>query len=232
MTPAERLSLRNGAINAALWGGVVAFASGGKPAGLLLAVLVAVVAALFSTGVRLPAGLLRDGVVSSLRFAKHLPNASIPSRIFVPLLLASIFAGRGCDGINLPDVKWPDWHLPDVIHVITPDPPAPIPGEGFRVLIVEEATEERSKLPASQQLIFTAKAIRDYAKEHCVTDGFRILDDDADMSREASVWQEAMKAPRASLPWLLVTNGKTGFSGPLPLTVDDTLAILKKYGGA
>jgi hypothetical protein len=58
---------------------------------------------------------------------------------------------------------------------------------------------------------------------------WRIWDKDVDPSQESAVWQAAMKRPRASVPWLLVSNGKTGYEGPLPGTADDLLALLKKY---
>lgn len=234
MTPAETKSLRTGITGGLLWGGVVVVATGYKPAGLAIAAAVAIASVLFSTGWRLPADGLRtlaSWLWVGAKSSTGVLSASVPVKRVVPLLLLTAMAGRGCDGVTLPDVKWPDieWH--NVLPIVTPVDPSPVPSDGYRILIVEEATEDRVKLQASQQLIFTAKAIRDYAKDHCVTDGFRILDDDADMKLEASVWQEAMKVPRVSLPWLLVTNGKSGFSGPLPQTVDETLSILKKYGG-
>lgn len=117
-----------------------------------------------------------------------------------------------------------------------PTPPAPIPVAGFRVLIVYE-TSKAPSLPEGQRSILYGKAIRDYLDRKCVTgqDGktreWRIWDQDVDTSLAGKVWQDAMSRKRGSVPWLIVSNGQSGFEGPLPATVDDTLTLLKKYGG-
>lgn len=115
-----------------------------------------------------------------------------------------------------------------------PPKPTPIPGEGFRVLIVRE-TKDLSNLPASQVAIFSAREVREYLGTKCVLEGnqraFRIWDQDTDVSREAPHWQEAMKRKRDSLPWVIVTNGKEGYEGPLPKDVPAMMELLKKYGG-
>jgi hypothetical protein len=115
-----------------------------------------------------------------------------------------------------------------------PQPPAPISGK--RVLIVYE-TAEASKMPEKQQQILYGKTVRDYLNQKCDPDpdgktkGWRIWDKDADPSGEAKVWQDAMKVERKGLPWLIVGNGKTGFSGPLPNNVDDFMKSVKQYLG-
>ena len=126
MTPAGLRSLRNGAINAALWGGVVAFASGGSPAGVLIAAIVALVAGLWTTGLRLPATLFADAgkmVWGGAKGATGLWSASVPVKRVVPLLLVTAFAGRGCDlsEIHIP-ISDIDWHLPDIVSPLTPEP--------------------------------------------------------------------------------------------------------------
>lgn len=118
---------------------------------------------------------------------------------------------------------------------VPPPPPAPIPTAGFRVLIVLESSD-LSKLPASQVSIITAKPIRDYLELRCVkgSDGTperRIWDKDVSTANVSKIWQEAMALPRTSLPWIVISNGVAGFSGPLPPTVNETLELLKKYGG-
>lgn len=115
-----------------------------------------------------------------------------------------------------------------------PTPPAPIPEPGFRVLFVFEQTE-LAKLPSSQVAALSAQEIRDYLASHCAmsADGktveARFFDQNTVVLEP--LWKAAMSRPRASLPWMVISNGKTGFEGPMPTTTKEVLALLKKYGG-
>lgn len=126
-----------------------------------------------------------------------------------------------------------------------PDPAPPIPGAGFRVLIVTE-TKDLSTLPSAQVQAMTAKEVTDYLDSHCIVDNgqpeYRRFDKDIDLSKESSVWQDAMnrvlnkdqrhpESKYTSLPWILITNGKTGYEGPLPVNKDALMTLLKQYGG-
>lgn len=122
----------------------------------------------------------------------------------------------------------------------TPDPdnPAPIPLAGLRMLIIEESAE-RNKLPPAQASILFSTEIRKYLNGKCPagSDGktkeWRIWDYDSDTSAEEKHWQAAMnrKPGKDKLPWVIISNGKTGYEGPLPATVAETITLLKKYGG-
>lgn len=124
-----------------------------------------------------------------------------------------------------PEPKPPEPKPPDV---------APIPVDGFRVLIIHESAD---KIPPAQRAIVTAQVIRQYVNAKCVKgpDGVtaeaRFWDKDTIVSGESKLWQDAMNRPRSSIPWIIISTGKAGFEGPLPATVADTLALLKKYGG-
>ena len=121
-----------------------------------------------------------------------------------------------------------------------PKPPAPspvpIPVAGFRALIVYE-TADLAKLPSAQRAVLTSAEVRGYLNDHCTpgpdgkTKEWRVLDKDADAGGEPALWQAALKRDRKSLPWLIVSDGKTGFEGPLPADTAATLALLRKYGG-
>lgn len=112
-----------------------------------------------------------------------------------------------------------------------PDPPSPsapfpVPSEGLYVLIVEE-TAERPKLPSEQLLIFTSTAVREWLDSHAK---WRLLDQNAPMTNDEKVWQDAMKVSRQSVPWIVISNGKTGYSGPLPANSKALLELLEKHG--
>lgn len=115
--------------------------------------------------------------------------------------------------------------------------PAPIPAPGFRVLIVYD-TAALQKLPIAQSVIINSETIRQYLDSHCVTmpgssaKGYCIWDHNVLTTGMPQVWQYAMARPHPTLPWILISNGTTGFEGPLPGTVADTLTLLQKYGGS
>lgn len=119
---------------------------------------------------------------------------------------------------------------------VPPPPPAPIPVAGFRVLIIEE-TADRPRLPVTQMAVLFSKTIRDYLDRKCVVgnDGktreWRIWDKDTDASAEARHWGEALKRPRKDTPWIVISDGKTGYEGPLPANVEATMTLLRQYGG-
>lgn len=113
--------------------------------------------------------------------------------------------------------------------------PAPIPFSGLRVLILEE-TSQRQTLPTSQVAILTSVEIREWLNTHCAKGAagspeYRVFDVDADVSLQAQHWKDALKRPRTGLPWILISDGKSGYEGPLPKTIAETLDLLKKYGG-
>ena len=124
------------------------------------------------------------------------------------------------------------------VDPVEPIDVTPIGVPGNRMLIVYESGE-RSKYPAEQSLILNSGVLAEYLDEKCATasDGhpeWRIWDKDVKLSNVdgplvEQVWVDAMELPRDSLPWLIVTNGKTGYSGALPQSEAETLKIIKKY---
>jgi hypothetical protein len=115
----------------------------------------------------------------------------------------------------------------------TPDPPspAPIPEPGFRVLIFYEKDDP---LPPLQMAILAGEEVAKYLDVVCIdepdgTSGYRIYDDDADLSNELPVWQKAFQRRPQSLPWVIISNGKTGYEGPLPASPSAFVDLCKKY---
>lgn len=97
-------------------------------------------------------------------------------------------------------------------------------------------SRDTTKLPREQVVILGAKQIRDYLREKCVkgpggTPERRFWDKDIDTTLAQQHWQDVMKRQRKSLPWIVISTGKTGYEGPLPGTVEEVMTLLKKYGG-
>lgn len=112
--------------------------------------------------------------------------------------------------------------------------PVPIPGQGLRVLIVYESAD-LPKMPSAQVQMLTAKEVLDYldAKTAKVNGQpeYRKFDQNADVKGESQTWQDAMARPRASVPWIVISNGTTGYEGALPANKNDLMTLLRKYGG-
>lgn len=122
---------------------------------------------------------------------------------------------------NLPPLPIP---LP-IPHVVIEEPL--IAGEGLHVLIVEEVDDRRS-LSREQLDVIASSTLRGWFTDHHAQ--WHLWDKDHPTEHEAANWQAAMKIPRQSLPWLIVSlKGKPNFSSPLPANLDATLDVLKKY---
>jgi len=113
----------------------------------------------------------------------------------------------------------------------TPSDNAPIPVAGLRVLIVHETMD--TNLTKEQQVAIYGKTLRDYLRSKCVkvddVPEARIWDKDVDTTNASKLWQDVMKRERKSLPWIVVSNGKTGFEGPLPKDTEEIMNLIKKF---
>ena len=118
--------------------------------------------------------------------------------------------------------------------------PAPIPSQGLSVLILEE-TADRGRNEKATAILMSG-VLRDYCASHCVkgpdgkTPEVRFLDDDlSEADIEGEKWKAAFKLAKeqsgGTLPWIVISNGKEGESRKLPETLDETMNLLKKYGG-
>lgn len=119
-----------------------------------------------------------------------------------------------------------------------PAPPTPadlpFPGvTGLHALVVYE-TADLPRLPAAQTAALTSKAVRDYLNAKN-PGGWRVWDADVELKDAPQLWRDEMARakgrPGFKTPWLVVGNGKDGYSGPLPADTDALLSLLKKYGG-
>ena len=135
--------------------------------------------------------------------------------IFCVVIAALIYFGPT---VSPDPVPVPEPPIPDV------DPP--IPGDSLSMLIVEEVND-RGDLSADQVGIFTSVPLREWLDSHDVE--WRIWDQNVETKFEAEKWRQALAKPRDALPWIYVSNGKSGYSGPLPETVEATIELLEKY---
>ncbi len=122
-------------------------------------------------------------------------------------------------------------------------PPVPIPGVA-RVLIVEETKGDTSAAYRPYLNVLNSNEIQDYLNKK-VPGKWRKWDDDytqENLKNQEQVWKDVYfnkdnKYPRTSpndtsiIPWIYITNGTKGYSGPLPNNIHDTLELLKKYLG-
>ena len=117
-------------------------------------------------------------------------------------------------------------------------PPAPIPADGYRVLIVYDA-KQLSSLPKDQLNAMYSGDVRLFLNANCAagpdgkTKEWRIWDVNENVSAVPKLWQDAHARAKGAkdfkAPWIIVSNGTTGFEGPLPANTDDLLTLLKKY---
>ncbi len=116
---------------------------------------------------------------------------------------------------------------------VPPPTPAPIPLDGFRVMIVYDPTT----LTASQEGIVFGKKVRDYLQARCVvgadgkTKDFRIYQTGLDTSAEVQWINNVIQRHPGQKSWMVVSDGKTGYDGPIPASADEAIAIFSKIGG-
>lgn len=131
-------------------------------------------------------------------------------------------------------VQWPVVRVPITPTDDTTNGKAPFEAPGLAVLIVEEV-EERGKLTKEQLNALSSQELRDWLNANCIVsaDGktreWKVWDKDQDMTYATPMWKSAMAVPRQSVPWIVISNGKSGFSGPLPSTQAELLATLNKF---
>ena len=61
------------------------------------------------------------------------------------------------------------------------------------------------------------------------THDYRIWDKNIVLTNESAMWKNVMARPHPTMPWIVISNGTTGYEGPLPLNTADTIALIKHY---
>ena len=92
-------------------------------------------------------------------------------------------------------------------------------------------SSEKSSLPAGMVNSWRSKIVSDYAADHW--DDFLVIDRsliEAGSEPEHAKYRDVLtQHPPKRLPCLYVSNGKNGTRGDPPLSVDELIAIGKKY---
>jgi len=144
--------------------------------------------------------------------------------------LALALVLTGYQGCTLPVIPWPT--PTPVPPPKPPEPPAPIPVSGFRVLVLLESADR-------PPTYIHSKAILDYLDLRCIKEGkfpaHRVFDKDQSMANVSKLWQDAFALAKSEskgvLPWIIISNGDRGYSGPLPKDEASLLSKLQEYGG-
>jgi hypothetical protein len=110
--------------------------------------------------------------------------------------------------------------------------PAPIPADGLRVMIIYDRND-LARYPAAQVAAMQSKKLWDYLSANCakgpdgVTPEWRVWSKEVDATNESKLWRDAFARKRGDMPWIIVSNGKTGFEGPCAKTADEIIEQIK-----
>jgi hypothetical protein len=121
---------------------------------------------------------------------------------------------------------------PTPVPVPTPDP-APIPVAGYRVLMVYDKANPTAVTKGQFDAIY-GQSVRDFLEKNCVKVGnvaeYKIWPNTVDVSVLPDVWKQAMtQVDTKQMPYMIVSNGTTGWKGKIPESSTDMLTILNKY---
>ena len=110
-----------------------------------------------------------------------------------------------------------------------PDKVAPIPLPGLRVLMVFESSQGPPEpfLNVDVQQWLTSNC----AVSESNTAEWRMIDqnDTFVVGKKSEHWKAAAERPRSSVPWVVISNGTTGYEGAPPATADQFLELLKRF---
>lgn len=126
----------------------------------------------------------------------------------------------------------------------TPDPPKPDPPKpstpilgdgGMRVMFIVETMDGVAKVPITMRSAIFGDEVREIlnTKTKPTPDGGKrgwyIADKDQDFLAESKVWGDALKRPRTTLPWVIISSPTGNYEGPVPDNVSAMVALLKKF---
>lgn len=109
---------------------------------------------------------------------------------------------------------------------VVPGGSAPFPADKLCVLIVTESSKPNT-VTREQLVQINSTAARALVG----MENFKVYDPDSSPELDMQWALDALAVPRTSIPWLYVSNGRSGYSGPLPANEAALLELLKKHGG-
>lgn len=116
-------------------------------------------------------------------------------------------------------------------QIVTPLVKPPFECEGLHAVVFYDEGA-RLIMPSNQIAAFEGADVRDWA--HANAKEFLALDKDVAESDLTAPWVKAAwksykEKSGGKLPWIVVSNGKTGESSEYPSTPTDAIALLSKY---
>ena len=106
---------------------------------------------------------------------------------------------------------------------------APISAPGLHVLVVYDSSKTNTLEP-KQLSALNSNRVPAYVTSK--NGKFNRFDTKVEQTNMDPIWKAALARPRASLPWVIVSNApnKGGIEAPLPNTDEEFLSLVKKYG--
>ena len=174
----------------------------------------------------------------------HIPHPPMPSLktsatfgigAAFAILMQILFAWMGWGHLPLPTPGPAPFPFPSP----TPAPvnPAPIADAGLRVWFLSNYKDLSHPEFRAQAEVLSSTILKQFLIDHCVkgTDGktpeYRSFDvsQTDHLANESPLWQTAAERKHDSLPWMGISNGKTGFEGPVPKSIQETIDLIGKY---
>jgi hypothetical protein len=120
-------------------------------------------------------------------------------------------------------------------HGLLPVLPTPVIDSGvpeapaLSVLIIEDV-DNRSQLSREQLELITGTRLKDWLQQQA-PNRWRCWDQEqmTKVDWEDSWFLDALDLPRETLPWIIIANGKQGYSGPLPDNFEKTVSLIGGY---
>lgn len=100
--------------------------------------------------------------------------------------------------------------------------PPPIKVDAPSAVLIAELTGDQSALMQALPGIMHSKF---KGRSRCIDD-----DTTAEAANSEAQWvRDALALPRQSSPWIVLATPTSGFSGPVPGTIEEASALLEKY---